>query len=116
MTNVQKEDGEPSEKFLTEVRSYFKQQKIKNPANRDKRHTSDGELVAFRLTYMSEMYTYVVLFPAALNHGDTVALQTYVRNYWLSCSQPSCFRHPCPRMFITGNDWTRCVGEVFQIY
>ena len=52
----------------------------------------------------------------ALNHGDTVALQTYVRNYWLSCSPPSCFRHGCPRMLMRGTDWTFCFGEVFRIY
>ena len=44
VTNVHEEDGEPSENFLTEVRNYFEQQKLKKPASWDKRHTSDGEL------------------------------------------------------------------------
>ena len=47
VTNIHEEDEEPSEKFLVEVRNYFKQQKTKNPANRDTRHTSDGELQAY---------------------------------------------------------------------
>ena len=53
---------------------------------------------------------------AALISGDTVALQTYVRSHWLSCSLPSCYRNSCPRIHIFGNDWINCYGEVFQIY
>ena len=48
--DVHEEDGEPSENFLTEVQSYFEQQKVKRPANRDTRHTctctGEGELIA----------------------------------------------------------------------
>ena len=47
VTNVQEENGEPSENFLTEVRSYFEQQKIKKPTYRDTRHANDGELIAY---------------------------------------------------------------------
>ena len=53
---------------------------------------------------------------AAVNSGDTIGLQTYDRTLWLSCSGPSCSRHPCPRMYMTGGDWTACWGEVFRIY
>ena len=56
------------------------------------------------------------MFHAALNHSDTVALQTYDRYYWLSCSQSNCNRNPCPDMLMTGEDWTTCSGLVFQIY
>ena len=51
--DVHEEDGEPSENVLTEVRSYFEQQKVTKPANRDTRHTytcaSEGELIAIKL-------------------------------------------------------------------
>ena len=53
---------------------------------------------------------------AGINSGDTIGLQTFVRNYWLSCSPSSCHRNPCPRMQMTGTDWTTCWGEVFRIY
>ena len=54
--DVHEEDGVPSENFLTEVRSYFEQQKTKKPANRVTRHActctgeGEGELIAFRHT------------------------------------------------------------------
>jgi len=49
-------------------------------------------------------------------HGDTVALQTFVRNKYLSCGGRLCGNHPCPKMEMAGTDWTRCYGEVFEIY
>jgi len=45
-----------------------------------------------------------------------IALQTYVRNLWLSCGGSKCDRRPCPRMEMSGGDWHRCWGEVFRIY
>ena len=49
-------------------------------------------------------------------HGSTVALQTFVRNFWLGCAGAVCGRVTCPLMLMMGSDWTNCWGEVFQIY
>lgn len=54
--------------------------------------------------------------PTALNHNDTIALQSSQRNQWLSCFNVICRTHLCPGMYLSGNDWTTCFGEVFQIY
>ena len=53
---------------------------------------------------------------AGISNGDTVALQTFVRNYWLSGYLTSWSRQSCPRMQMSGTDWTACWGEVFTIY
>ena len=53
---------------------------------------------------------------AGLSHGDTIALQTFVRARWLSCSSTACTARSCPNMIMMGNDWDTCYGEVFQIY
>ena len=60
----------------------------------------------------------VLPISAGIDSGDTIGLQTYVRNHWLSCYPPTgnCNRAGCPRMQLSGNDWTRCWGEVFRIY
>ena len=55
-------------------------------------------------------------FHTAIYSGDTIALQTFVRNYWLGCSETSCGRYRCPVMMMSGNDWTGCASEVFKIY
>ena len=56
---------------------------------------------------------------AALYHGNRIALQTIVRNYWLSCagfSGNTCGRKTCPKNIFSGNDWNNCGGETFNIY
>jgi len=51
-----------------------------------------------------------------ISHGDKIALQTFVRSYWIGCSVTYCSRAPCPRMHMSVSDWNNCWGEVFQIY
>ena len=57
------------------------------------------------------MHTLIVL-----TQGDTVALQTYVRNAWVGCSGTICKPAPCPGGYFDGSDWSNCWGEVFEIY
>ena len=52
----------------------------------------------------------------AISHGDTIALQTFKRDRWLSCSGFHCGSHSCPGVIFATGDWSRCWGEVFQIY
>ena len=52
----------------------------------------------------------------ALYHGDTIGLQSFTRNLWVGCPRSSCGPAGCPRMHMTGSDWTNCWGEVFRIY
>ena len=59
---------------------------------------------------------YVSCDSTAIYHGDTVALQSFMKNRWLGCSQSNCELAPCPKMEMAGSDWTNCQGEVFQIY
>ena len=56
---------------------------------------------------------------AALYHGSHIALQTFVRNHWLSCwgfPGNTCGRRTCPKMIFSGSDWNNCGGETFNIY
>ena len=53
---------------------------------------------------------------AGISSGDTIALQTFVRNYWLTGSLNLWGRQTCPRMRMSGTDWTNCWGEIFRIY
>ena len=53
---------------------------------------------------------------AVLNSGDTIALQTHIRNYWLSCAHGGCLKTLCPHMHFTGSDWSTCLGEVYEIH
>ena len=48
--------------------------------------------------------------------GSTIALQTYDKRTWLSCSFHNCKKQTCPLLYMDPHDWTRCWGEVFQIY
>ena len=55
----------------------------------------------------------------AIRQGSTVALQPlYNKRYWLGCPHNPCRggTQGCPGLFMEGNDWTNCWGEVFQIY
>jgi len=55
----------------------------------------------------------------AIRQGSTVAFQPlYNKRYWLGCSHNPCRdgTQSCPGLFMEGNDWNRCAGEVFQIY
>ena len=55
-------------------------------------------------------------FAGLILHGDTIALQTFVRNRYLSCAGSHCDASTCPRMDMAGRDWSRCWGGVFRIY
>ena len=66
--------------------------------------------------YFPKKYEYF-LPPAAVVHGDTVAFQpVYNKLYWLGCPSKKCDRKTCPRLYMEGNDWYNCWGEVFQIF
>lgn len=52
----------------------------------------------------------------ALSHGDTIAIQTFRRDQWLSCSGLHCGSQGCPGVLFDTDDWRRCWGEVFRIY
>ena len=58
------------------------------------------------------------LHTEAVYHGCTIALQLlYDKRNYLGCSPYLwCVRAGCPKLFIEGNDWERCSGEVFRIY
>lgn len=55
--------------------------------------------------------------PSIVTHGATIALQPlYQKLMWLGCAGNPCGKAGCPRLFMEGDDWNRCWGEVFQIY
>jgi hypothetical protein len=51
-----------------------------------------------------------------LGNGCTVALQLNENHLWLGCAGGHCLGAPCPGKFFEGADWTKCWGEVFQLY
>jgi hypothetical protein len=105
------EDGvEPSEKYLEEVYEYFQQQLPRDSLNREARQASGGKLSVNLWPYR------IYLLTGAIRHGDTVAFKTYTRHHWLSCGRSYCSWSGCPRMYMAGNDWNSCGGEVFRIY
>lgn len=54
---------------------------------------------------------------SAISHGNTVAFQTDVNTYWLGCAGALiCGQASCPGNDMSGSDWHRCWGEVFEIY
>ena len=44
------------------------------------------------------------------------ALQTYRKNYWMSCFEDRCGTSDCPNAFFDAKDSKACLGESFQIY
>ena len=51
-----------------------------------------------------------------IRQGDTVALQSHIKEKWLSCSGPECVTNACPGAIFQERDFNHCFGEVFQIY
>ena len=53
-----------------------------------------------------------------MRHGNTIALQhLFQKRYWLGCAPAGkCTKATCPSLYMEGNDWNACWGEVFQIY
>ena len=100
-------DGEgtnPSAQYKEEVKEYFQQEKFRKLHNRVARQNNES----------NKYYSYTSLeikLTGALWQGDTIALQTFVRAFWASCYASSCGRSLCPRMQMTGNDWTNCGGK-----
>ena len=53
----------------------------------------------------------------AICHEDIIALQTvYYKRNWLGCSPNPCTSAMCPGIYMEGQNWYDCFGEVFQIY
>jgi hypothetical protein len=65
---------------------------------------------------MWDKHAYRILLTGAIRHGDTVAFQTSTRYHWLGCAGTNCIGASHPGMYLTGNDWNDCWGEVFRIY
>ena len=58
------------------------------------------------------LYTHTVI-----RQGDTIALQTHIKEKYFSCHRHLCDTSNCGGALFEGNDWDyRCRGEVFQIY
>lgn len=52
-----------------------------------------------------------------MTHGAKIALQPlYDKQAWLSCENQVCGKATCPPLFTNGGDWSKCAGEVFQIF
>ena len=51
-----------------------------------------------------------------IRQGDTIALQTHIKEKWLSCFGHECGTVGCPGAIFEGKDWNNCRGEVLQIY
>ena len=52
-----------------------------------------------------------------VTHGSKIALQPlYDKTSWLSCENKVCGKATCPPLFVNGGDWSKCAGEVFQIF
>ena len=50
-------------------------------------------------------------------HAAKVALQPlYDKRTWLGCASSPCAKATCPNLYMEGDDWKTCGGEVFQIY
>ena len=63
------------------------------------------------------LYKTAFVFNLAVVQGSTIALQiVYDKRTWLSCSTSNCRRQTCPILYMDPQDWTRCWGQVFQIY
>ena len=121
------EDQGPSERFMAEVIVYFEeQQNISRPII---------ETNSFVLRNHGKLYTYTtcactvhehlliiiwssnaMYFYAGIYHGNTIALQSHDRAYWLGCPSYPCDRRYCPLVYMRGSEWNSCWGEVFQIY
>ena len=61
-------------------------------------------------------YYEIISLCSAIRHGDRVALQTFVRDQWLSCAAEQCGRSDCPKFVFDKSDFSQCYGEVFEIY
>lgn len=58
-----------------------------------------------------------VSWSIGVSHGDIVAYQhLYSKLYWVSCRYSYCSKHRCPKLYMEGNDWSNCWGEVYKIY
>ena len=53
---------------------------------------------------------------AVIRQGDTIVLQTHIKERWLSCWTHVCQTSDCPGAIFTRSDLHRCRGEVFQIF
>ena len=52
-----------------------------------------------------------------MTQGSTIALQHLrQKRYWLGCPNKQCIQTTCPGLYMEGDKWNRCFGEVFRIY
>ena len=69
-------------------------------------------VIALIIKLICILYTHTVI-----RQGDTIALQTHIKEKYLSCHRHLCDTANCGGALFEGNDWDyRCRGEVFQIY
>ena len=69
-------------------------------------------------TCYSIYYVLVIFYyTAIITHGSTIALQPlYDKRNWLGCSGTACGKEACPNLYMEGDDWNKCMGQVFEIY
>ena len=64
--------------------------------------------------YVSDI---TLCYAAIITHGSTIALQpVYDKRNWLGCTGATCRTEACPNLYMEGDDWGNCKGQVFQIY
>lgn len=52
-----------------------------------------------------------------IRQGDRIALQTHIKENWLSCWRDRCDTSNCPGAIFDGPDgYKQCMGEAFQIF
>ena len=103
------DDVKPSAEYLQELKQYFQSE---NSHRREARQTSQGKTIIYVLKILYIIHN---TNAGSISHGDTIALQTFIRNHWLGCYD-TCHMYNCPKMQMTGSNWVSCRGEVFRIY
>ena len=62
-------------------------------------------------------YNYLHSLHTVIRQGDTIALQTHIKEKYFSCWRHLCDTANCGGAVFEGNYWTyNCRGEVFQIF
>ena len=109
------DSNEPCEFFIAEIQVQVEEPRVESVTKREANEngTKRGNIIS-----VSDIFLHInfMQYPSVVAHGSTIALQNYDRRYWLGCPGVNCFKANCPNLYMEGEDWTNCWGEVFEIY
>ncbi len=100
--------------YQKEINAYFEQEKAATNGMRVRRQNGKGMYKIYNFMTLNNMMLSIV--SGVIASGNTIALQTFVKDQYFSCAGRVCARSGCPRAHMDKNDWNRCTGEVFRIY